>query len=136
MPPSMFLTVIIAFRFFFLQMCCKFFLLHFKRMFQITYILDELMDRFMDICAESKWGVIITLVRLARNKDEVSIIKKLRDYFRCRSRSARRAFVPCVYSLTRRTPAKCIISTLSFHFAWFVEILALFLVHLISMGLL
>lgn len=65
------------------------------------------MDHFTDICAESKWRIITALVQMARNRDEVVIVKKLRNYFRCRSRSARPAFVPSVFTLTCRTSTQC-----------------------------
>ncbi|VDK80107.1 unnamed protein product [Litomosoides sigmodontis] len=71
-----------------------------------TNVFNELMGHFIDICAESKWKIITALVQMARNKDEVVVIKKLRNYFKCRSKSARSAFVPCVFTLTCRTPAQ------------------------------
>ncbi|VBB25417.1 unnamed protein product [Acanthocheilonema viteae] len=69
----------------------------------IINVFDELMSHFMDICAEFKWGIIVALVQMAHNKNEVAIVKKLRNYFGCRSRSARPAFVPCVFTLACRT---------------------------------
>ncbi|VIO87054.1 Uncharacterized protein BM_BM9652 [Brugia malayi] len=74
----------------------------------IMNIFGELMDHFIDICAESKWRIIIALVQLARNRNELIIVKKLRNYFRCCSKSARLAFVPCVFTLTCRTSAQWI----------------------------
>ncbi|EFO24560.2 hypothetical protein LOAG_03927 [Loa loa] len=72
----------------------------------IVNIFDELMDHFTDICVKSKWPVITALVQMARNRDEVAIVKKLRNYFRCRSISARPAFVPCIFTLTCQTSAQ------------------------------
>lgn len=65
------------------------------------------MGNFLDICAESKWRIIAALVQVARNRNEMAVVKKLRNYFRCRSRSARSAFVPCVFTLACRTSAQC-----------------------------
>uniref|UniRef100_A0A1I8ECK2 PUM-HD domain-containing protein n=1 Tax=Wuchereria bancrofti TaxID=6293 RepID=A0A1I8ECK2_WUCBA len=76
----------------------------------IINVFDELMDHFIDICGESKWRIIIALVQMARNRNELIIVKKLRNYFRCCSKPARLAFVPCVFTLTCRTSAQCKIS--------------------------
>ncbi|CAG9538108.1 unnamed protein product [Cercopithifilaria johnstoni] len=72
----------------------------------VTKVSDELISHFVDICADSKWGIIAALVQMARNRNEVVIVKKLRNYFRCRSRSARSTFVPCVFTLACRTSAQ------------------------------
>uniref|UniRef100_A0A915PTG7 PUM-HD domain-containing protein n=1 Tax=Setaria digitata TaxID=48799 RepID=A0A915PTG7_9BILA len=69
----------------------------------VTDICDELIDHIANICIGSKWGVIVALARMLRNRDEVIIVRKLRNYFRCGSKSARSAFVPCVFTLTCRT---------------------------------
>ncbi|VDK61715.1 unnamed protein product [Onchocerca ochengi] len=73
----------------------------------VINVFDELMAHFMDICAECKWKIIIALVQIARTRDEVVIVKRLRNYFKCDSKSARSAFVPCVFTLTCRTSTQC-----------------------------
>uniref|UniRef100_A0A0R3S3A6 DUF2428 domain-containing protein n=1 Tax=Elaeophora elaphi TaxID=1147741 RepID=A0A0R3S3A6_9BILA len=78
----------------------------------ISNIFGELMGYFSDICDESKWRIIVALVQMARNRDEVVIVKKLQNYFKCRSRIARSAFVPCVFTLACRTSAECKFLTL------------------------
>ncbi|KAM3725530.1 Nucleolar protein [Dirofilaria immitis] len=72
----------------------------------ITNVFGELMTHFMDICAERKWRIVNALVHMARNRDEVIIVKKLRNYFKCGSKSARLVFIPCVFTLTSRTSAQ------------------------------
>ncbi|VDM95585.1 unnamed protein product [Thelazia callipaeda] len=65
----------------------------------IADISDELMNHFEDICASCKWGVIIALVNKACNRIEVNVVKMLRSYFKCGSKSARLTFVPNVFTL-------------------------------------
>lgn len=66
---------------------------------QVADVFDEMIECFWDICTERKWGIIISLIRMAQNKNETLIVKKLRRYFSCNSASTRSAFVRSIFTL-------------------------------------